>query len=241
MHDPVVSEAIQSTLPLAVRNWKLSPSDFAFLWEECKRCFYLKAAGNFPRPHGLMPKIFTVIDNEMKKALGGRRTETIAPGMPPGVVRFGEKWVESGPIRLPGRSSTCFVRGKYDTVVRFDDGSFGVIDFKTSSAKPGHLVLYARQLHSYAHALEHPAAGAFALGPVSRLGLLVFEPDAFAGRDGAALLTGGLAWVEIQRDDRILFEFLGEVLDLLDRPTPPEPSPDCEWCQYRSDARRLAV
>ena len=32
------------------RAWKLSPSDFAFLWQECKRCFYLKNVTGFQRP-----------------------------------------------------------------------------------------------------------------------------------------------------------------------------------------------
>lgn len=30
-------------------NYKLSPSDFAFLYEECKRCYYLKVIHNISR------------------------------------------------------------------------------------------------------------------------------------------------------------------------------------------------
>jgi len=29
---------------------KLSPSDFAFLWEQCKRCFYLKVVHGIRQP-----------------------------------------------------------------------------------------------------------------------------------------------------------------------------------------------
>ena len=47
-------------------NWILNPSDFAFLWEECKRCFYLKIVSGFRRPGGPMPKIFNIIDEQMK-------------------------------------------------------------------------------------------------------------------------------------------------------------------------------
>ena len=28
--------------------WALSPSDLAFLWDDCPRCFYLKVARNSP-------------------------------------------------------------------------------------------------------------------------------------------------------------------------------------------------
>jgi len=221
---------------------KLSPSDFAFLWEECKRCFYLKIASGFQRPRNIMPKIFTVIDAEMKKCFEGLRTETIAPGMPSGVVEYSEKWVESRPISVPERSSSCFLRGKFDTVVKFDDGTYGVIDLKTSERKAEHVPLYSRQLHAYAIALENPAPGKLALGPISKLGLLVFDPAKFSNNgDGNAFLLGGLSWIEIPRNDNDFLRFLADVLSVLELPSPPGGSPSCEWCQYRDTSRRTSL
>lgn len=83
-------------------NLKLSPSGFAFLWQECKRCFYLKVARNFYRPRTVMPKVFTIIDAEMKKCFSGRRTETIAADMP--AVSF--SLVRSGSSRNPSITPT---------------------------------------------------------------------------------------------------------------------------------------
>ncbi|MFQ5874584.1 MAG: hypothetical protein ACE5JL_12395, partial [Dehalococcoidia bacterium] len=113
-------------------NFRLSPSDFAFLWEECKRCFYLKVAGNYDRPRTPMPSIFKRIESTMQRYFAGKSTEEFDPSLPPGVVEFGEKWVESRPISVPGHAATCYIRGKFDTVVKFEDGSYGVIDFKTT-------------------------------------------------------------------------------------------------------------
>ena len=48
------------------KNWPLNPSDFAFLGEECKSCFYLKIVAGFRRPGGPMLKIFYVIDAQVK-------------------------------------------------------------------------------------------------------------------------------------------------------------------------------
>jgi hypothetical protein len=224
------------------RNWKLSPSDFAFLWQECKRCFYLKVALNQQRPRSVMPKIFTVIDEEMKRHFAGRRANEAVPGLPPGTFRFDVDWVESLPIRAPGHSSTCFIRGKLDSLIQFDDKSYAVVDFKTSGQKEGHIALYARQLHAYAHALENAAPGRAALKPIRRLGLLVFEPDAFAAaREGKASLSGSLAWMEIPRDDAAFERFLGEVLTVLELPAPPPPSPGCEWCNYRDAGRKSGL
>lgn len=224
------------------RNWKLAPSDFAFAYEECKRCFYLKNVAGFQRPRPPMPKIFSVIDLQMKKCFSGKRTEEVAPGMPCGVIEYGEKWVQSEAISLPRRASTCFIRGKFDTVIKFDDGSYGVVDFKTSHRKDDHIPLYARQLHAYALALEKPAPGKFSVSPVSRLGLLVFEPMHFAESEGSALSLGGLLeWIEIPRDDAAFMAFLSDLVALLESPAPPPGSAACHWCQYRDTSRRVGL
>jgi len=218
--------------------WQLSPSDFAFLWQECKRCFYLKVVRGFKRPSSRMPGIFSVIDSRMKDCFQGRRTEEISSDLPPGAIAFGEKWVQSDIIIPPGHSAGCYLRGKFDTVVRFDDDTYGVIDFKTSSVKPSSRFLYARQLHAYAYALEHPAEGKFSLSPVTRLGLLVYVPELMTHELGQkAHLEGSLKWVEIKRDDAAFSKFLGEILIVLNSPDPPEPGPECGWCEYRRASR----
>lgn len=223
------------------RIWKLSPSDFAFLWEECKRCFYLKVVKGFYRPRGAFPKIFGVIDSEMKKCFQGVRLETVASGMPAGLVAYEEEWVESAPIALPGRSSRIVLRGKFDTAVKFDDSAYGVIDYKTSEAKAEHVPFYSRQLHAYAYALENPAPGSFGLSPISKLGLLVFEPNAFSKNGCDAALAGSLSWLEIPRDESAFLRFLGEVLPVLEQPEPPEGDPGCEWCRYRHAGRKTSL
>jgi hypothetical protein len=79
-------------------NWKLSPSDLVFLYEECQRCFYLKVRGLLTRPRTPMPKIFTKIDALMKAYLQGQRTDRLAVGIPRGTFEYAERWVESEPL-----------------------------------------------------------------------------------------------------------------------------------------------
>jgi hypothetical protein len=185
-----------------------------------------------------MPKIFIVIDSQMNTCFDGVRTESIAPGVPRGAIQYGQKWVKSEQIRIPGLASTCFIRGRLDTVARFDDETYGVIDFKTSSTKGQHLPLYTRQLHAYAYSLEHAAPGSFQLSPVSRLGLLVFEPASFTNSSpGDATLDGAMKWIELPRDDSGFLEFLKDVVSVLDEPEPPAASPSCGWCKYREESQ----
>lgn len=225
-------------------NFKLSPSDFAFLWDECKRCFYLKVARGFPPPQQPFPRIFGIIDEQMKNWFGGRRSETMAPGVPAGVVRFGDGWVESTPIRIKGRAATCYIRGIFDSVIELDGGGYAVIDFKTTQVRKPNLEKYGRQLHAYAQALENAAEGQTMLSPVRKLGLLVYEPDGFSQTDGddergpGASLGGRLVWHEIARDEKMFQRFLGQVLDVIEAAEPPPPSPGCAMCKYRDGARR---
>lgn len=224
------------------KNWTLSPSDFAFLWEECKRCFYLKIVSSFRRPGGPMPKIFTVIDEQMKVHFTGKRTSDVLPALPSGILDPSGSWVQSTPLTVPRHSSTCVIRGKLDSIVKFDDGTYGVIDFKTSATKAEHVPLYGRQLHAYALALENAAPGNLALRPITKLGLVVFEPHNFSGEHNTpAALTGGLSWVEAPRNDAAFLAFLAEVLDVLELPNPPGGSAACEWCQYRDTSRRTGL
>jgi hypothetical protein len=132
--------------------------------------------------------------------------------------------------------------------VRFDDGTFGVIDFKTSSAERSS-GMYARQLHAYAAAIESPSSESELIqGVVSDLGLIIYEPSAFRtiSPSGAAM-TGGLTYVNIPRNDVEFFAFLGKVVDVLGQdkpPSPPKPTKkswsgsvtSCPYCQYLHDA-----
>lgn len=94
-------------------SFRLSPSDFAFLWTECKRCFYLKAHGKLYRPRAPFPTIFGTIDMAMKRHFQGLRTTDLLPDMPPGTFLCEERdaWVESRPITLPNYDASVYIRG----------------------------------------------------------------------------------------------------------------------------------
>lgn len=122
--------------------------------------------------------------------------------------------------------------------VTLDDGTHGVIDFKTSTPKAEHVAFYGRQLHAYALALEQPAAKGFALAPVTALGLIMFQPTDYSQTEhGAARLGGSVSWLPIPRDDEAFLGFLGQVVRLLDAAELPEAGDGCAWCRYRAASR----
>ena len=139
-------------------NWKLSPSDFAFLWEECRRCFYLKVARNFNRPRAPFPRVFGVIDRLINNHFNGAPSKQISELLPEGFVKYGESWVQSKPLHVTGRSSTCYIRGRFDSVLEFTDGGYGIIDFKTTIISLDKAENYRYQLEAYAQIFSNPGA-----------------------------------------------------------------------------------
>jgi len=216
-------------------NYKLSPSDLTFLYDGCRRCFYLKVKMGLSQPSIPLPSIFTKIAGLLKTHYDGKRTEELHHQLPPGIVKYGEKTIQSDVIRMGGHKDTCFIKGRFDVVVEFDDGSFGVIDYKTGNPDSKFSGLYGRQLHGYAYALEHPSPGSICLAPVSLLGLLYFRPSEVSQRDIRRLsFDSDIHYVPVERNDGQFRKFIEEVLRLLESPMPPEPAPDCQWCAYLS-------
>ncbi len=217
---------------------KLSPSELTFLWDECPRCFYLKHIHSINRPAAPFPAIFGVIDRLMKAQFAGHPASELDASLPPGIVTVTEQWLESLPITLPGHTLSCFIRGKLDAILEFEDGSYGVVDFKTSAPSAGQIPFYSRQLHAYAYALEHSAPGRVSRNPISSLGLYVETPHATLTASTSEIsFHFRSTWLEIPLQESGFLNFLDQVLALLEQPVPPPASEGCDYCQYRQHAR----
>ncbi len=149
-------------------------------------------------------------------------------------------WVTSRPLQT--RTSSYFIRGRLDHLAQFDDGTWGLIDFKMVAPNGEHEDKYARQLHAYARALEMAAPTGLCRGPITRMGLFCIDPVQVESHTAGDRLLVRLqpAWIEIRRDDATFDAFLEEVLEVLARPLPPKAAPDCPCCTYSNRRRALA-
>jgi CRISPR/Cas system-associated exonuclease Cas4 (RecB family) len=187
------------------------------------------------QPSMPLPSIFSKIAGLLKNHYDGKPTSELHKDLSPGIVSHGEKWVRSQTIKLPNHEATCYINGRFDIVISFDDGTYGVIDFKTSNPSKDSARMYSRQLHAYAYALEHPAPGKLSLSPVTKLGLLYFYPDNINQQSIERLNYGAeIVWVEVGKDEQGFMSFIDEVLNVLELPEAPEHSPNCQWCSYFS-------
>ncbi len=215
-------------------NYKISPSELTFLYQECKHCFVNKIKYGIARPSIPIPGIFSTIASLQKDYFSDKRTEDFCPDLPPGQVVLGEKWVQSKPITFDGIESTCYIKGRFDVVMALDDGTYLLGDFKTGNPSTEKSEMYGRQLHAYSYALEHPDAGALSLGPITKLGLLYFTPDRYDQADiPRQALAGDLTWIEVEHNSEDFLGFMNDVLLLLDGDAPSPDPANCDWCRYR--------
>jgi hypothetical protein len=226
---------------VSVMNYRLSPSDLTFLYDSCKHCFVLKVKHGISQPSIPLPGVFSVISALQKDFYSDKRTDVVSPELPPGIVKYGELKVRSRDISIPGSSSTCCLSGRFDIVAELDDKTYAVMDFKTGNPNDEKAAMYGRQLHAYAISLEQPGPEALHLAPVSKLGLLFFSPDSCDRPEALKqILAGPMKWIEVPRDDAVFFDFLKQVVELLDGPLPPPDIENCGWCKYRAQTASLA-
>ncbi len=220
-------------------TYTLSPSDLTFLWDGCPRCFYLKVKHKL-QYSGVFPSMFGKMGNLTSEFYAGKPASEISPNLPPGALIYKEKWVKSAPIPIPGSASEVILRGRFDAVIAFEDGSFGIVDYKTSEASDEKAAFYGRQLSAYAYALENPAPNALHLAPITRLGLFVITPALYERLDdGRTAFVSKTTWVEVARDDASFLGLLGQVAAVLDAPQPPPVAEGCGLCQYYQERGQL--
>ncbi|MGB6519566.1 MAG: PD-(D/E)XK nuclease family protein [Candidatus Cybelea sp.] len=222
----------------------IAPSDLAFLFKECPRCFYDKYRANIRRP-SIFLSFFNVVDRAMKARYGDGSWHEIANAARltyTGLeqmqhrIRFRviaqDGWVTSESLPVAGVALS--VRGVFDTVIEIDGGPLAICDFKTTFPKLEHLWFYRRPLHAYAYACEHPAPRSRHRYVVPRLGLLVFCGNEFASNAEFAAVCGSLTWIELERTDDLFLRFMSRAARLLALPTTPAAATECSFCTYRS-------
>lgn len=217
-----------------------SPSDFAFLWDDCKRCFWLKYKHGINKPSSPFPRVFGLLDQAQKQMFRGLHTSKITSTMPRGRCVYSDEWVNSVPIGFKGTKTKIALRGIFDTVIQLDGGGYCVMDYKTTIPNSNTLPKYQRQLETYAFAISHPAKGKKKLAPAKEVGLLCLEPLTMGKVRGMDYQYNTRAvWMGTRTNERAFRRFLREVVALLDSEKVPDPGERCSLCEYRALAREM--
>ncbi len=206
--------------------YKLSPSDFAYLYEECKCCYYLKVKHGIYRPSSPFPGVFTALNTRLQNALIGQDLRLLSKFLPEGTVESQEGFVESKIIP----QTKIYIKGKYDLLVKQKNGTYLIIDFKISQPTEEKIAKYQTQLQAYHYAFENPARGI--PKEITKLGLVIMYPDKTKFENGKAIIDFPPQWLEVDIKKDSFLEFIGEINKLLEG-KPPVENPNCSWCKYR--------
>ena len=213
------------------RLYKLSPSDFKYLWEDCKHCYYQKVVNGIELPSIGIPGIFMKMNSQVQTKVQGTNPQNLHPELPSGTFELQERYLTSFPI--PNKSR-CYISGKFDLLTRFDDGTHGVIDLKITSPKEEDLYKFKYQLHAYKFALENPQDESKRMADrITKMGLLVISPKAVEFYKGNLVFLHEPQWIEIEENMDEFFALIDEVTKVLEGPL-PKPTDNCKWCNYRT-------
>lgn len=207
--------------------YKLSPSDFKYLWEDCKHCYYQKVKLGVLPHSGAFPAIFGYMNKLLQDSIMGKSLKDIHPDLPEGIIDVQEGFLKSKPI--PG-ALDCYISGRFDILSKLEDGTYSVIDFKITKPDEDQVRKFASQLHAYKFALENPAIG----NPikVSKIGLVSVSPDSIEYKDGKFVFTTSPKWHPIDINMDGFFKLTADISKLLNGPMPLE-SGTCTLCIYR--------
>ena len=206
--------------------YKLSPSDFAYLYDECKRCYWMKIHDKVMRPQLPFPGIFSAINTRLQGTLVGTELHSLSPDLPAGFVEKQEGFVES--ITVP--DTQLYLKGKYDLLVKKPDDTYLLIDFKLSQPHEDKIDKYKTQLYSYKISMENPKYETSI--KITQMGLIIMYPDQVKFEGGQASLTFPPKWLEIPLDETAFMDFMKEIDALLAGRIPPV-YVDCQFCKYR--------
>lgn len=229
--DTVPFELSYTDIEKKMKTISISPSDLAFLYLDSPWGFYQKYVLGVKRPPLILPKIFTVIDTLMKCKFTDENFKSICKDYPDAILKDADQWVKSKPLRNPNFPEIeVILRGKIDGVLKMPDGTYSIIDFKTSDVKSDTAKKYLNQLSCYYYALTNPNSKSdYSLPMNNKAGLFVFEPKNFdVSSEGNGTLTGSFKWHEYELDIDAFEKFIiEEVIPLLagDEPKPKDDDP----------------
>ena len=157
--------------------------------------------------------------------------------LPEGIVHSTGKMLESKSIIVDGKETPFTLGGKYDILMSYDNGKFGVIDTKVVS-QGGKAEFYWPQLAAYDYILSNPKTGE--PRACETLGLLVWE-IADASRHTADIYNVGFnaEYEPVEVNPAKFHQFIGEVVSLLmgDMPASDENCSNCTYFQRRLDLK----
>ena len=211
----------------------IAPSDLTFGFSTCKRCIWIKYWFSFElkKDFPLVKSLSTFQEEYFRRA----PMPALDPSLPAGTVKQWGQWVN-------GVETQWKLRGIYDLLGHYEDGTVGIIDCKVSDSERDSGDFYAPQLEAYAYTLENPLSGkAF---HVQTMGLLIWKLAGVAQTRPNEFVSNEMGfgvnqlYVPVQRDPARLAQLLEDFITVIDGGEPAA-GENCHACNYLEGRLKL--
>ncbi len=216
----------------------LAPSELDYKPKKCKRCFYLEKNHKIG-PKDFPPPVFSRFDVVQQAYYKDKNTSDLTKELPSGRIMNKDE--------LPGRvvSETLkdnkgrefILGGRPDIVIKFDKGGYGIIDFKTTKISDDKSENYKHQLEAYAQIFSKPGSTKSKktplLNPITHMGILQFDPsDIQSHNNNSCDMRMNISYSSLKRDEKDFFENITKIIDILNNPSIPNFTEDCNFCTF---------
>jgi len=214
------------------KMFNFSPSEFAFGFESCKRCFYDKKVNGIELKT-FFPSMFSKFDSMQKNFYHSKSSKVISDELDEGEIISNYNKMLRSEILYDLKERPFTMSGKIDAYIKHKD-TFTVVDFKTTMINENKIDTYATQLQSYALIMEKPREGSLKLTPIKGLGIFCFDPSNISkANDKNCNIHMNTKWFNIPRDDGNLIKYITKIQDVLYSKEIPESGTNCGICNFR--------
>tara|TARA_B100000123_G_scaffold91612_1_gene66576 strand:+ start:3706 stop:4359 length:654 start_codon:yes stop_codon:yes gene_type:complete len=210
--------------------FNFSPSEFAFGYAGCKRCYYDQKVNNI-KVSLPFPSVFSKLDILQKNFYHDKSSDLLGGKIASGVIKTDYSRTQKSKILQDNKGRKFQLKGRIDAYVKHKD-SFSIIDFKVTDIDEKKIDTYATQLLAYAIMFDQPDEGFLKLNPIIDLGIFCFEPDTMVNHQNVPNFKMKTQFYLIERDDKKMFEFITTVIDMLEGKNPTSKE-KCSICKVR--------
>ena len=212
------------------KPYLFSPSEFAFGYSGCKRCYYDLKVNDIRINFGF-PTIFSKIDSIQKKFYHNKPSKYLNTSkVPEGIIKTDYAKLHKSELLYDQKDRAFQLRGKIDAYIDHKD-FFSIIDFKVTNINEKKSLTYMTQLNSYAIMFEKPDQNYLKLNPVKNLGIFCFEPENLTLKNTPALEMS-TQYFEIKRNDDLYLKFITDIIDFLEGDIPGLNN-ECSLCNLK--------
>jgi hypothetical protein len=216
----------------------LAPSELDYKPKKCPRCFYLEKNKKISTK-AFPPPVFSRFDVVQQAYYKDKNTSDLTKDLPQGRIMNKDE--------LPGRvvsetlkdnkGRSFILGGRPDIVIKFDQGGYGIIDFKTTKISEDKSENYKHQLEAYAQIFSKPGATKSKktpfLNPITHMGILQFDPsDIQSHNENNCDMRMNISFSPLKRDEEEFFKNITQIIDIISQSEIPDFTEDCNDCLF---------